>query len=160
MKIIKLTQGQETVVDDWNFDFLNQWKWLSLWSKDAQGYYAVRWDYVNNKRMMIYMHRVIMKTPDGMKTDHIDGDTLFNLECNLRICTHSENMRNRGKNKNNKSGYKGVYWDSHAGKYRSRIMYNKKIIYLGLYDDPIEAAMAYDEKARELHGEFAGLNFG
>jgi HNH endonuclease len=102
----------------------------------------------------------IMRAPDGMEVDHINGDGLCNLRENLRVCTKAENMRNRGKQINNTSGYKGVYFNKHAKKFSAQIKLYGKAIYLGLYDSPVEAARAYDAKARELFGEFAVTNFG
>lgn len=111
------------------------------------------------KQKTVRMHRVIMNTPDDMDTDHVDGDTLFNLECNLRVCSTAENARNRGKSKNNTSGYKGVYWHKRIGKWSACLRYYGKLLHLGYYDIPEDAARAYDERAKELHGEFAVLNF-
>ena len=105
------------------------------------------------------LHRLIMNTPKGMQTDHINGDTLDNRKQNLRICTAAENQRNRGPTKNNKSGFKGVGWHTRNKKWYARIMHNNKRTYLGSFKDKEEAARAYDRKAIELHGEFAKLNF-
>ena len=54
------------------------------------------------------LHRLILDAPPGKHVDHINGDTLDNRKCNLRLCSIRENLLNRGPNKNNTSGYKGV----------------------------------------------------
>lgn len=160
MKKIELTQDQVTWVDDWNFEELNQYKWYAKWDESTKGYYAARNESMGlGKRTTIRMHAQIMKTPKGMRTDHINGNTLFNLESNLRICNASENNRNRGRTINNKSGYKGVSWHKHTRKFQSQIRHDGKVIYLGYFDNPIDAAVVYDAKAKELHGEFARVNF-
>lgn len=159
MKEIQLTQGQVTIVDDWWFDELNQYKWHAAWSPCTQSYYAVRSSpTLFGKRIPIRMHAVIAGTPKGMHTDHINHNTLYNLESNLRVCTASQNRINRGKQIDNTSGYKGVCW--HKTGWTSQIKINGKTTYLGIYLDPEEAARAYDKAAKELHGEFAVLNFG
>jgi len=111
------------------------------------------------RRTTLKMHRLVVDTPKGMSTDHINGDGLDNRKQNLRICTHAENQRNRGPQKNNKSGFKGVYWQKNRKTWYARIQHNKKLLYLGCFKDKKEAAKAYDRKAIELHGEFAWLNF-
>ena len=58
---------------------------------------------------------------------------------------------------NNSSGYKGVCLVKN-GKYRSKIMKDRKPIHIGYYSTPEEAGEAYDKKAKELFGEFAKLN--
>lgn len=159
MKRIELTKGQIAWVDDWNFEWINQWKWSASWSGKTKSYYAVRVKWNGGNQQYVAMHRVIMNTPRGLVCDHINHDTLLNLESNLRNCSFAENGRNRGKGKNNTSGYKGARWAGWANKWRARIMYNGKDIHLGYYDTIVEAALAYDRKAKELFGEFALLNF-
>lgn len=72
--------------------------------------------------------------------DHINGDKQDNRLCNLRLSNNLDNMRNRGKNKNNSSGYNGVY---NSGKrYRARIKVKGKLINLGTFDTIEEAVEA------------------
>lgn len=150
MKEIQLTQGYAAQVDDADFEWLSKWKW---------GYsdgYAVRYDFSNKKA--VYMHRVIIDTPDGMKTDHINTkDTLNNQRNNLRACTSSQNQANKGLNKNNTSGFKGV--SREGKKWRAVIMVDNKYIRLSCHDTPEQAAHAYDGAAKKYFGEFASLNF-
>jgi hypothetical protein len=154
MKSITLTQGKTTIVDDDMYEYLLQWKWCA-WKNQAGNWYAVRSEWPKK----IYMHRTIMDAPPDMDVDHRDRDGLHNWRENLRICTQKENNRNRVKNKNNRSGYKGVVWHKETGKYRSRIKVGGKHISLGLFDNPEDAALAYDKAAKEYFGPFASLNF-
>ena len=152
-KIIPLTQGKETIVDDEYYEYLSQARCF-LTGKSDGGYAGFRID--NN---IILVHRFIMNTPPGMETDHINGDSLDNRRSNLRVCTHLENGYNRGKQSNNTSGYKGVYWHSQRNKWAAQIDAHGKHVYIGIFEDILEAAQAYDEKAIELHGKFANVNF-
>ena len=86
--------------------------------------------------------------------DHINGDPLDNRIENLREATIQQNGCNRGKNKNNSSGYKGVTWHKANKKWLAQIMHNGKNIYLGCFDLLEDAAEAYQAKAKELHGEY------
>ena len=156
-KEIILTQGKVAIVDDEDYDYLNQWKWFA--SNRNGKFYVVRNITVSkNKKTIIYMHRIIMKPPLGMIVDHINHDTFDNRKINLRICTHAENMRNSKININNKSGYKGVSYQENRNNYRAQIKFNNKTINIGDFIDPIDAARAYNAAALKYHGEFAHLN--
>jgi hypothetical protein len=104
------------------------------------------------------MGRAILNAPAGMIVDHRDGDGLNNQRENLRLCTHSQNMQNRRLQRNNRSGYKGVYWIKAQGVWAARITVNRVPINLGRFDTAEQAARAYDEAALKYHGEFARLN--
>lgn len=103
----------------------------------------------------IMMHRLVMGDACvGFVVDHINGDGLDNRRSNLRLCTQRENSRNRRPN----NGYRGVSWKVDVGKWRSRIMVDRKEINLGVFDTAEEAAVAYNEAAIKHFGEFAKLN--
>lgn len=92
-------------------------------------------------------------------TDHKDGNGLNNQRRNLRSATHAQNLYNRGCNKNNHSGYKGVCWDRHVHKWRVYIREKGNLHYLGLFTNKIKAAKHYDKMALRYFGKFAKLNF-
>jgi len=153
MKIINLSQGKQTLVDDADFDYLVQWKWHAIHYKDTGLWYVSR----VLKHKVTAMHRLIMNCPTGMQVDHIDGDGLNNQRYNLRICTKDENNINKRVRKDNTSGYKGVTWNKKSKKWIAQIK-SKKIHYLlGSFDNPEEAYKAYCKSAKELHGEFSRL---
>lgn len=151
MKKIKLTQDKYTIVDDADFEWLNQWKWC---------YHKIGYVFKKlwKRNRALYMHRLIMNTPKGMETDHINGDKLDNRRSNLRVCTRSQNEANKGLRIDNTSGYKGVYWNRKNKKWVANIGFNYKNIYLGEFNDRFHAMKAYNAKAKELFGEFARLN--
>ena len=91
--------------------------------------------------------------------DHKDRNCLNNHLSNLRWCTQKENQRNRSKNKNGTSMYKGVCFNKRSNKWLAQIQHNRQKIHLGYFNDEAEAARAYDRKASELFREFAVLNF-
>ena len=157
-KEIALTKGFVTIVDEADYDWLNQWKWCA----HSQGY-AIRTQnigYKNGKQInkTISMHRVIMEAPDDMDVDHINGDVRDNRRCNLRVCTTSENLRNK-ISKVGFSKYKGVGLHGYRKKWRSYITVDNKHISLGYFASEREAAEAYNEAAKKYFGEFAKLNF-
>jgi hypothetical protein len=88
--------------------------------------------------------------------DHRNGDPSDNRIANLRPCSHAENTRNVKMHRDTASGMKGVYRDKK--KWVSRIYVAGKDHFLGTFATREEAAAAYDEAARELHGEFARLS--
>lgn len=151
MKEILLSKGEKVIVDDEDFDELNQFKWyLSKYG------YAVRNSKLNNKRIKIYMHKYINSNHEFI--DHINGNKLDNRRCNLRGCTLKQNSFNQKISKNNKSGYKGVYFSKKANKWIANINKDYKRIHLGTFLTAKEAAKAYNKAAIELYGKFARLN--
>lgn len=157
MKMIWFTNGQFTLVDDEDYDTVSKEKWHS---KEKRGVlYVAGRVVVNEEQVYTYIHRVIMSASLDEFVDHIDGNPLNNQRYNLRICTRSENMMNREKRKTGSSKHKGVVFNKSAGKWTARVALNNKRIFLGYFVSEIEAAKAYDIKAKELHGEFAKLNF-
>jgi len=86
--------------------------------------------------------------------DHIDGNRLNNRLSNLREATHAENQRNIGLKRNNKSGFKGVYWNKTVEKWHAQINWNGKRIHLGFFEKAKDAGLAHANKAAELHGVF------
>lgn len=164
MKEISLTQEFVTQVDDWNYDFLNQWNWYVTYNNNGIPYVARNDSRKNNmqgKQKRIYMHRVIMKTPKHLQCDHIHIDapnnTLNNQEENLRNATRSQNRIN--SNAKSTTGYRGVSFNKLNNKYQCRITINRKEKHLGYFDNPIIAAQKYDRYALKYHGEYAVLNF-
>ena len=151
MKEIPLTQGKAALVDDEDFDYINQWKWhFHRTGYAARGY---------NKK---YMHRVILERYNfnlGQRyineIDHINHNGLDNRKSNLRLATISQNQQNSQIKRNNKSGYKGVVFRKDANKWRAQIGFNEKTFCLGYFNNPKSAAQSYNKKAKELFGQFA-----
>ncbi len=155
IRYIPLTRGKYAIVDAADYERLSKHKWFAN-GNEEKGFYAGRW--LPNHKMLL-MHRAIMDPPEGMVVDHIDGTRHNNCRANLRICTPKENIRNGRPSYRSTSRFKGVHFAKKAGKWIATISCNGKSIYLGSFDAEIEAAKAYDRKARELFGEFAYLNF-
>lgn len=159
MKTIPLTQGKVAVVDDEDFELLNQYKWRT--DKGSKTFYGIRtfWDRKKKRYYSVMLHREIMRTPKGIEVDHINGNGLDDRKQNMRNCTRAEQSWNRPPNTNSASKYKGVCWDKNRKKWTARIGLNRTLMFIGRYDFETSAARAYDKKARELFGEFAWLNF-
>lgn len=157
MKEIPLTQGKVALVDDDDFEWLNQSKWLAKTSFGL--WYAVNRTTVAGKPTVVLMHRLITSAPIGMEVDHIDGDGLNNTRRNLRIVTRNQNRFNLRLRADNKSGYKGVFCDKRTGRWCAHIGFYGQRKNLGYFATPEEAARAYDIAACELFGEYARLNF-
>lgn len=158
MKEIKLTQGKVALVDDEDYEHLNQWKWHARKDGD-QPYYAVRMDYAYKPKKMVKMHRAVMNVSEPrLVVDHKNHDTLDNRKQNLRICTVKENTLNRVASKSSTSKFLGVSLNTKARKWVAQIQKKGKNTYLGCFDTQEEAALAYNKAAEVIHGEYANLN--
>ena len=154
MKEIKLTQGKVAKVDDHLFDELNKFKWFAAKCVNG-GFYARR--LCNGK--ILHMHRHILGiTEKSVHVDHEDGDSLNNQMYNIRRATHKENIRNRGITKRSTCGFKGVFWEKSAKRWRAQLSFEGRKIHLGLFHDINDAARAYNKAIIVHHGKFARLN--
>ena len=137
------------LVDDEDFEYLNQWKWNLSTSGYARRLRRVGEKVKGHKNKTIWMHRIINNTPENLITDHRNQNKLGNTRKNLRTADKSLNSINRGKLSNNVSGYKGVYFDSWTSKWRAGIKIHYKKISLGRFikiEDAIIARKKGEEK--------------
>jgi hypothetical protein len=154
-RCIKLTKDKYAIVDVENYEKLSQYDW-HLWESGSYNQYAIR--YEEGKSLKI--HRVIMNAPVGLVVDHKNGNGLDNRKTNLRITTQAQNQYTRKKYKGKTtSQYKGVHRKSGRKTYCAKIGYKGKSIFLGYFENELDAAKAYDEAAKKYHGEYARLNF-
>jgi AP2 domain len=162
MKEIPLTQGKIALVDDEDYELVVQFKWYAKRPRGSRyAWYAGRQEGTGLKRprqRTIRLHRFIMNAEKDTEVDHKNGNGLDNRRTNLRVTNRIGNQRNRGKQNNNSTGYKGVT-KHECGKWVAQMRKNGRHLYFGLFDTPEEAAEAYDNAALLHHGEFAKLNF-
>jgi len=151
MKKIQLTQGQFALVDDEDYKLVSRYTWCAYYNWGTLSFYAatnVRLE--SGKWYSLQMARFILGLEKGDKrqADHIHHDTLDNRRSQIRIVTKRQNNHNR---QNPYSIYPGVSWGSNRCKWYVRIYHNDKRIYLGSYEDELDAAKAYKDYANE-HG--------
>lgn len=156
MREIALSQGKVALVDDADFELVNQFKW----SAHHQGnlWYAMRGAGPKKARVRILLHRFLTNAKPGVLVDHKDGDGLNNCRGNLRFATQAENLRNREKTKAGRNRFKGVYWSERDKVFTAKITVNYKSIHLGSFKNEEDAARAYNTAALKHFGEFARLN--
>lgn len=155
MEYLKLSDGTEVMLDAEDYNFFSRWKW----QLSPSGYVA-RSAQVCNIRKRVYLHRLIMECPSNKVVDHIDKNRLNNQKLNLRVCTTTQNIVGASGSLKSEVKYKGVSYAYFNGikvltKYRARI----NDLNLGCFDNPVDAAIAYDKKAFELYGIYAYQNF-
>lgn len=164
MKTIPLTNGYFTKVDNDDYEKFAIYRWYAALDSRSKTHRAARRMKIEGYKRgkIVFLSRLIVNAPDGICVDHINHDTLDNRKINLRFCDKSTNGMNRGANKNNKSGYKGVSWSKEDNRWTAHI--NKTIdgkykqFFIGNFQTKELAAEAYNKKAKELFGEFACLN--
>jgi len=156
---INLGEGEWTTVDTEDYYKFGKHRW---YLKGSNGkFYAAREFKVDSERTTtLRLHREIMNAPAGLVVDHKNGISLENRRANLRLATHAQNMYNKAKTKSKTSSrFIGVCFVKAVNKWEAKIYYQGKKIWLGYFDNEIDAAKAYDAAARKYHGEFARLNF-
>lgn len=167
MKVIHLTKGRFSLVDDEDYERVNQFKWHAN-EKYPGCFYAYRKAWIPSEirtskiKGLIYhgyyktipMHRFIMNEPQNMEIDHIDGNGLNNQKNNLRLATHQQNMMNNRVRKTNKVGVAGICWDKANSKWRAFIQYKGKSYKLGRFTNIADAIKARKDKEKELFGDF------
>jgi hypothetical protein len=157
---IELTQGYVTYVDPidadladyrWKVDATRKVKYAKRTFRSGEG----------SRNGGEQLHRVILSRMlnrplvRNEQVDHIDGDGLNNCRGNLRLANHAQN----GWNTEKRQGvYKGVRFHKLANRWDARICVNRKKMYLGLFDTPEDAAIAYNHAAQKHFGEFARFN--
>ena len=155
MKRVPLTQGIFALVDDEDYErVISAGPWRAHHVSDNDMWYAMRNVRKSDsmKKDTQRLHRFILREPD-CEIDHRDGNGLNNQRSNLREATKSQNQYNKGVQRNNTSGYKGVSWNKQHNAWIAYHHVNGRQVYLGYYDVEENAAKAYDAAAVELHGE-------
>jgi hypothetical protein len=124
----------EALIDTEDFDKVNAYagRWVPQWNSSVRSFYVVkvksRRRGMSDPRVRLRLHRIITDCPDSMEVDHLNHNALDNRKCNLKVCTHSENM----KNMKNFIGYqtKGtVYWHKAKRYWVSQIVIEGKTIF-------------------------------
>lgn len=133
------------------------------WREDSNGYpMTYVWDADAKKTHMVYLHRAIARATNAHQVDHINYDLLDCRRVALRLATPSQNSAHRRSLSilpRKLVPFRGVTVHKQTGRYQAAAKYRDRCIYLGLFDSAVEAARAYDAKARELWGKFAICNF-
>jgi hypothetical protein len=159
MSQLLLHDGRITLVDPWVFNWAQWMSWhVNKSVRNKIGYVTSTVRHHSKGTDRLYLHRLIVNPPDGFAVDHINGDTLDNRCCNLRMASLAQNMANRTSRQDRLSRFKGLNWDRQYSRWIVRISVNKRRIIVGYFTDEVDAARAYNEAAKIHHGEFALLN--
>lgn len=142
MRYLYVRGGNRTALDDDDYEYFKQWKWGL--SKDG---YIIR----SSPNGVLFLHRLVNKTPKGMETDHINRDKTDNRKSNLRSVSLRKNKYNIPVKSNNSSGYTGVSFYKRTGRWRARIGGNKLGSHLGYFDTKEQAIEARRIAFEELN---------
>ena len=151
---ISVAGGFFCIVDRADFAELSKYRWHICGSRGAM--YVARSRRLEGKTVCERMHNLLLATGPGLVVDHVNGNHLDNRRCNLRACTRSENQWNRHAPPRGASRFTGV--SPERGRWRARITCHSRCINIGHFAREVDAAIAYDEKCRELRGGFARPN--
>jgi AP2 domain/HNH endonuclease len=150
-------KGRTAFIDEQDAHIIESHKWCVCQYGDKNYILSPRLNSEGRSSGTFLLHRLIMSAKKGEYIDHVNGDGLDNRRANLRFCSKSQNGSNRGRQNNNKSGFKGVSWSDANKKWIAQITSNGIRCHLGTFSDPLEAHKAYCEAAKRLHGDFANL---
>jgi len=146
MKKIALTQGKFAIVDDDDYEWLNQWKWCA--AKDGDTYYAVRHSPKSGK--LIRMHREVMQALPGMQIHHKNHNGLDNRKSNLELCDTAQNQWNQRRISEKQVG---VSWHKQIKRWVARIRHRGRRINVGTFQTKEEATKAYKKAEKKLRGQ-------
>lgn len=152
-KVIGLTKGKQALIDDADYESASKHVWYANQKNDL--FYACSDSF---ERRSVYLHQFILNYFGGLLIDHVDRNTLNNQRSNLRLCTKSQNLMNRGPTIVNNSTYKGVTWVAKRSIWLAQIKINGKNTFIGHFACPRQAAWAYNHAAKLHLGAFAYLN--
>jgi len=154
MKEILLTHGKIALVDDADFDFLNQWVWFAHYNKNGNNWYAARKS-PRPEHKEILMYKVLLDPSKNIHVHFKNKNSLDLQRNNVQLMTLSADRHNKLHRTHKTSKYKGVSWNNQKKNWRAYI----RTTYLGSYKSELEAAYVYDKAAKEVFGEFARTNF-
>lgn len=154
MRKLPLGHNLFALVDNEDFEYLNQFKWHYTNGYPARWIRKYERQASKDERTILRLHRAIMKPPENMLVDHINHNKLDNRKENLRICNKSQNCMNRHKRSDNTTGYAGIT-RVRSGRYVVRVGFEGKRIHLGTFDILDEAIYARRNAEKKYHGEFA-----
>lgn len=136
------------------------YRWCVKYNKNNKSWYAhtnmySTWKNGSVKHKNVRIHTVLLGCEEEEPVDHINHNTLDNRRSNIRTVADENNSRNRkGKNINNKSGYRNVSW--RYNKWIVQLQIDGKNTVLGSFDD-VDEAGRFAEEMRKIHyKEFAG----
>lgn len=152
--MIKNLCGLDIMIDEEDVHLLSDYTW---WKRNRNGMYFITNGIRNGEKKFYSLHRIIVDAKSGQTVDHINGNTLDNQRKNLRICTASENTKNRKRRSDCSSGIKGVYYNKKSNRYEARIINDKVRFFLGSFRTKEEAANAYQTAALKYHVDFARM---
>lgn len=162
MKIIPLTRGKYTVVDDEDYERLmkHSWAWVPTnGSRVGKGYAVRKGNKKRGEPRTVQMHREIMNAPKGVCIDHINLNSLDNRKENLRFADAQQNGFNRRKpTVECTSRYKGVLRRKSESRWTARIKFNGRHVELGLYGSEEKAAAVYNFASRIFFGRYRHEN--
>ncbi len=155
-KFLCMSDRSYVIVPAELYEYLNQW----LWTATGKGYGRT---WIHGK--LVALHNLIwmklnhkQRIPSGYFVDHANRNPRNNMPDNLRLANPSQQGMNCTKRRDNTSGYIGVNWSVREQQWEARVRAYRKVAWRGYFADPFSAAWVRDEKAREIHGEFAVTN--
>lgn len=150
-----LRYDPESGIIYWNIDKVGVKKGQPIYTYKKDGYPRIK-----IKKKAFPAHRVAFLLMTGewpqFVVDHVNGDKTDNRFCNLRLATKAQNSQNSKLSIKNASGYKGVSWHKAAKKWRADICANRRLYFLGLFNNKEDAINARKKAEEELHGDFTG----
>lgn len=160
MQTIVLTKGKVAVIDDIDYESVSSFRWYAR--KNERGnWYAATSMRIDGKRRQVHMHRFIYGADLIQKilVDHVNGDGLDNRRENLRAATHQQNtIHSKKRSGCYTSAFKGVHYSRTHNRWVAKLYSKGRLVMKRRFKTEREAALEYNHKVIEIHGNYAVLN--
>lgn len=123
------------------------WPWAGT-ASDGYGVFMIKSKYILAHRIS---YLALVGPISGINLDHKCRNRRCVNPTHLRPATHKQNGENRGLNRNNTSGARGVFWSKQRNRWKGQVVHNGNPVYVGMFKNIKDAEIAVISKRNQLY---------